>query len=116
MYIFIHITLGGSESADTAAVNNSALQWPEGMIHCYYFASWHAVEEASSWVDKAKAAESHGAAAVIFMTDSKTVSVPEAVSKFLSEHDEAQVWHVTGPLRFPCVHECYQLHLANYIG
>jgi hypothetical protein len=42
------------------------------MFDSFYFVSWHSSKEDElSWVNKAKSAEADGAAAVIFITETK---------------------------------------------
>ena len=76
-------------SAKTTAME---AEMTAGKIHCHYFTSWqHASESELSWASKAKAAEEKGAAAIIFMTATKQLVVPEVVGKKLAEDQSLQV-------------------------
>ena len=80
-------TLGSVEPTVTPVDQDA----PEGMVHCYYFASWKAVEPELTWTHKARDAEAKGASAVVFITESAENSVPDVVPKTLTEDPDLQV-------------------------
>jgi hypothetical protein len=80
-------TLASGESKATA-LDQAA---PKGMVYCYYFTSWKAVEPELSWTHKARDAETKGASAVVFITESAENTVPDVVPKTLTENPELQV-------------------------